>query len=104
MNKNFKQEPRNIEQILNDCNDGSIIFNQVKYQRKYVWKDLSMKRDLILSILFDMPIGTIILWDKNKPNTVEVIDGQQRIQTICDFRKDIFSLDHQYIKKLFLIK
>lgn len=88
----------------------SNIIVEESYQRKYVWNDIKMKRDLINSIILDRPLGNIILW-KNENNVFEIVDGQQRIKTIREFirgkekkegskRKEEIFLDDFYIKSL----
>jgi len=53
------------------------------YQRSYIWKKYQ-KQELIESILANYPIGAFFLWKKGE-NKFELLDGQQRIQTIEKF-------------------
>lgn len=65
-----------------------IVINE-KYQRREVWKP-KKKRSLIDSILYGAPIGVLILLER-KDGKIEVLDGQQRIKTIVDYRSDGFA-------------
>lgn len=62
-----------------------------KYQRNFVYND-DESRNLIISILNQYPIG-IFYWGLNEDKeTFEVLDGQQRLISICNFRQGVFSL------------
>jgi hypothetical protein len=61
------------------------------YQRKRVW-DLKRKSKLIESLLVNVPIPPIFLYETDY-NKYEVMDGLQRISTIISFFNNEFSLD-----------
>ncbi|MHC5741200.1 MAG: GmrSD restriction endonuclease domain-containing protein [Nostoc sp.] len=56
---------------------------QPEFQRYYVWNKTKASR-LIESLLLDIPIPTIYIAKEND-NTSSVVDGQQRLTTICSF-------------------
>ena len=72
---------------------------QPKFQRRLAWTDKA-RMYLIDTILRGMPIPKVYLRkaiNRDKPNPVlEVIDGQQRLAAILDFRKGKFSLNKTY--------
>ena len=61
-----------------------------KYQREFVYKD--EKRDeVIRTVRNNFPLNTIY-WSVNADGTFEVLDGQQRIISICDYVTNVFSI------------
>ncbi len=61
-----------------------------KYQREFVYKD--EKRDeVIRTVRNNFPLNTIY-WSVNGDGTFEVLDGQQRIISICDYVTNVFSI------------
>ncbi len=74
-----------------------------KYQREFVYKD--EKRDeVIRTVRNNFPLNTIY-WSENGDGTFEVLDGQQRIISICDYVMNVFSIkmhkSDEYNKKFF---
>ena len=64
--------------------NGSVIIRP-KYQRSYIRaNDIKWKRNLIYSIISGYPISLFYFGD-NENGTFDMIDGQQRSITICDF-------------------
>lgn len=64
-------------------------------QRNYVWK-LDEASRLIDSILLGLPIPSIFLAKKNEQQLI--IDGYQRIKTVYDYVKGIFSINNKIFK------
>ncbi len=65
---------------------------QPEYQRKFIW-DVKTMSKFIESLLLSIPIPTIFLAE-NDNDTLEVIDGQQRLTTIFSFmRANAFEKD-----------
>jgi uncharacterized protein with ParB-like and HNH nuclease domain len=64
-------------------------------QRNYVWK-LDEASRLIDSILLGLPIPSIFLAKKNEQQLI--IDGYQRIKTVYDYVKGIFSQNNKVFK------
>jgi uncharacterized protein with ParB-like and HNH nuclease domain len=68
------------------------------YQREYVYKD--KKRDAVInSVRNNYPINTMY-WAKNSDGTYELLDGQQRTISICEYIKGNFSIDFKYFRTL----
>lgn len=61
-----------------------------EYQRRLVW-DIKKKSKFIESLLMNLPIPPIFLYEFDTA-AYEVMDGQQRITTICEFFDDQFKL------------
>ena len=69
-----------------------------KYQREFVYKD--KQRDLVLdTIMRGLPLN-IMYWAKNEDGTFEVLDGQQRTISFCQFVNGDFSIDNKYFHTL----
>ena len=67
------------------------------YQRGSVWTE-EQRRDLIRSVLLELPIGTIVVNDRGyeqKIGTV-VIDGKQRIEALRAFVDDEFTVPRDW--------
>jgi hypothetical protein len=69
-----------------------------KYQREFVYKD--KQRDAVIeTIRKDFPLN-VIYWAKNEDGTYEVMDGQQRTISICEYIAGKFSMNFQYFHNL----
>lgn len=77
----------NLEQVFSDKNYLDL---SPSYQRRNRW-DLKKKSLLIESLLMNIPIPPVFLFEKEY-NSYEVMDGRQRIQTITDFLENKFAL------------
>ncbi|MGH1600192.1 HNH endonuclease family protein [Campylobacter majalis] len=78
------------------CGYGGALNIRPKYQREYVYKD--KERDAVINTcLWGFPLNTMY-WVKNGENEYEVLDGQQRTISICDFVNGDFSLDKMAFK------
>lgn len=61
-----------------------------KYQREFIYDDKKRKA-VINTILNEFPLN-VIYWAKNGNDTFEVLDGQQRTISICQFYNGEFSI------------
>ena len=62
-----------------------------KYQREYVYND--KKRNAVIdSIRNDFPLN-VMYWAKNEDGTLEMLDGQQRTISFCEYVAGNFSID-----------
>src|SRR5438876_2355547 len=61
-----------------------------EYQRRLVW-DRKKKSLLIESLLMNVPIPPVFLYESDL-NRYEVMDGQQRLNTVMEFYENQFSL------------
>src|SRR5437762_8346356 len=60
------------------------------YQREFIYKD--KQRDAVIgSIRLDFPLN-VMYWAVRKDGTYEVIDGQQRTLSICQYVNGDFSI------------
>jgi len=64
-----------------------------KYQREFVYKD-KQRDEVIKTIKKDFPLN-VMYWVKNKDGTFEVMDGQQRTISFCEYIDGNFSLDYR---------
>lgn len=69
-----------------------------KYQREFVYKD--EQRDAVIdTVRKGFPLN-IMYWVKNDDGNFEVLDGQQRTISICQYLKGDFSIKEQYFHTL----
>lgn len=99
----MKIEPKEIliKDLIDGYNDsgedgvvgyGGILDMRPPYQREFVYKD-KQREDVINSIMKGFPLNSIY-WVKNGER-YEVLDGQQRILSICQYANNKFSFKHQ---------
>lgn len=88
---------------VNNDEEGVIGFNgklniRPKYQREFVYKD--KQRDGVLdTIQKGFPLN-VMYWVKNEDGTYEVLDGQQRSISICEYVAGNFSIGEMYFHNL----
>jgi hypothetical protein len=91
------------ENYLNNAEEGVIGYNgklniRPKYQREFVYKD--KQRDAVIeTVRKNFPLN-VMYWVKNEDDTYEVLDGQQRTISICEYVDGKFSLNYQYFHNL----
>ena len=91
------------EGYLNDDEEGVVGYNgnlniRPKYQREFIYKD--KKRDAVVqTVKKGFPLN-VMYWVENNDGTYEVLDGQQRTISICEYIAGKFSLDYQYFHNL----
>ena len=88
---------------LNDNEEGVVGFGgklniRPKYQREFVYKD--KQRDAVIETVKKQFPLNVMYWVKNADNTYEVLDGQQRTISICEYVSGSFSLNAMYFKNL----
>ena len=69
-----------------------------KYQREFVYKD-KQRDSVIETVQKHFPLN-VMYWVKNADDTYEVLDGQQRTISLCEYVGGTFSLNHLYIHNL----
>lgn len=69
-----------------------------KYQREFVYKE-AQRNTVIDTVIKCFPLN-IMYWVKREDGTFEVLDGQQRTISICQFVKGDFSVEFQYFHNL----
>jgi hypothetical protein len=71
-----------VSSLVEDIDAGRLLL-RMEYQRSYVWDDAKASR-LIESLLLNVPIP-VCYFAENEDGTLEVVDGQQRLQSIWRF-------------------
>lgn len=69
-----------------------------KYQREFVYKD-KQRDEVINTINNNFPLN-VMYWAKSGENQYEVLDGQQRTISFCEYVKGNFSINYQYFFNL----
>ena len=92
-----------IKEYVDTVDDGVIGYDgklniRPAYQREFVYKD-RQREAVIETVRKDFPLN-IMYWVKNIDGTFEVLDGQQRSISICQYVAGDFSIDHQYFHNL----
>lgn len=77
---------------------GGVLNIRPKYQREFVYKD-EQRKAVIDTIMKGFPLNSIY-WVKNGENAYEVLDGQQRTLSICQYSQNEFSLNELYFHNL----
>lgn len=91
------------EGYVNDDEEGVVGFKgklniRPKYQREFVYRD--KQRDAVMvTVRKNFPLN-VMYWVKNKDGTYEVMDGQQRTISVCEYISGKFSLNYQYFHNL----
>jgi len=68
------------------------------YQREFIYKD--KQRDAVIdTVRKDFPLN-VMYWAVQDDGTFEVIDGQQRTISICQYVKSVFSINDMYFHNL----
>jgi hypothetical protein len=91
------------EKYVDNDEEGVVGYNgklniRPKYQREFVYDD--KKRNAVIdTISKDFPLN-VIYWAKNEDGTFEVLDGQQRTISFCQYVKGDFSVDNRAFHNL----
>ena len=88
---------------FNDNEEGVVGFGGLlnirpKYQREFVYKD-KQRDSVIETVQKKFPLN-VMYWVKNEDDTYEVLDGQQRTISICEYVSGSFSLNSMYFNNL----
>ena len=81
---------------FNDNEEGVVGYSgklniRPKYQREFVYKD-KQRDSVIETVQKNFPLN-VMYWVKNEDDTYEVLDGQQRTISICEYVLGSFSLN-----------
>ena len=68
------------------------------YQREFVYKD-KQRDEVINTVKKGFPLN-VMYWVKTKQGTYEVLDGQQRTISICQYINKDYSINYQYFHNL----
>lgn len=77
---------------------GGLLNIRPKYQREFVYRD-KQRDSVIETVRKSFPLN-VLYWVKNEDDTYEVLDGQQRTISICEYVAGNFSLNYQYFHNL----
>ena len=88
---------------INSDEDGVVGYDgklniRPKYQREFVYKD-KQRDEVINTVTKDFPLN-VMYWVKNEDETYEVLDGQQRTISICEYVSGEYSINYQYFHNL----
>lgn len=91
------------EGYKNNFEEGVIGFSghlniRPKYQREFVYKDVQ-RNAVIETVQKNFPLN-VMYWVKNEDGSYEVLDGQQRTISICEYVEGNFSINFQYFHNL----
>ncbi len=68
------------------------------YQREFIYDD-KKRNAVIQTVRQGFPLN-VMYWVKNKQGTYELLDGQQRTISICQYVSKRYSIDYQYFHNL----
>lgn len=77
---------------------GGLLDIRPAYQREFIYKD-DKRNAVIDTVRKNFPLN-VMYWVKNKQGTYEVLDGQQRTISICQYINKEYSIDYQYFHNL----
>lgn len=92
-----------VADYVNNNEDGVIGYGgklniRPKYQREFVYKD-SQRDAVIETVRKAFPLN-VMYWVKNEDGSYEVLDGQQRTISLCEYVAGNFSIHFQYFHNL----
>jgi len=92
-----------VKGYVNDEEEGVVGFGgklniRPKYQREFIYKE-KQQNAVIETVRKDFPLN-VMYWVKNEDGTYEVMDGQQRTISICEYIIGKFSLNNHYFHNL----
>ncbi len=93
---------RELASDFKDDNEGGVSGYSGKldirppYQREFVYKD-KQRESVINTVLKGFPLN-VMYWSVRDDGTYEIIDGQQRTISICQYVHSVFSVDNLYIQ------
>ena len=77
---------------------GGLLNIRPAYQREFIYKD-DKRNAVIDTVRKNFPLN-VMYWVKTKQGTYEVLDGQQRTISICQYIHKVFSINYQYFHNL----
>lgn len=85
-----------VRNLLNDIEDGRLKTDP-EWQRGDVWTP-ALRVKFIETVLLKMPIPQVTLWKRPNGRSI-VVDGRQRITTLCKYSKGDIPVSKSIIKK-----
>ena len=91
------------EGYFNDAEEGVVGYNdrldiRPKYQREFVYKD-AQRDEVIRTVMKGLPLN-VIYWCRTGEDSYELMDGQQRTISVCEYVDGSFSVDDKYFYNL----
>ena len=88
---------------FNDAEEGVVGYGErldirPRYQREFVYKD-KQRDEVIRTVMKGLPLN-VIYWCKTGEDSYEVLDGQQRTISLCEYVDGSFSVDDKYFYNL----
>ena len=92
-----------VKDYINDDENGVVGFGgklniRPKYQREFVYNE-KQRNEVINSINSDFPLN-VMYWIENEDGTYEVLDGQQRTISICEYVDGAYSINSKAFHNL----
>lgn len=92
-----------VNSYINNDEDGVVGYDgklniRPKYQREFIYND-KQQQEVIRTVLKNFPLN-VMYWCINKDGTYELLDGQQRTLSICEYISGNFSVDGKYFYTL----
>lgn len=92
-----------VKNYFNNDEEGVVGFDgklniRPKYQREFVYND-KQRDEVINTIRNNFPLN-VMYWATNDDRTYEVLDGQQRTISFCEYVKGTFSINNQAFHNL----
>ncbi len=92
-----------VDGYVNNDEEGVIGYHgqlniRPKYQREFVYND-KQREAVIDTVIRGFPLN-VMYWCKNEDGTFELLDGQQRTISICEYVKGSFSYNGNYLFNL----
>lgn len=92
-----------VEGYANNNEEGVVGYNgklniRPKYQREFVYKDA--QRDAVIKTIRSHYPLNVMYWVKSGEDNYEVLDGQQRTISFCEYVNGSYSINYQYFHNL----
>lgn len=92
-----------VSDYVNSDENGVIGFGgklniRPKFQREFVYSDIQ-RNSVIDTVRKGFPLN-VMYWIRNEDDTYELLDGQQRTVSICEYISGTFSINYQYFHSL----
>ena len=92
-----------VKGYINDEENGVVGFDgklniRPKFQREFVYNE-KQRNEVIKSINSNFPLN-VMYWICNNDGTFEVLDGQQRTISICEYVDGAYSINNRYFHNL----
>lgn len=92
-----------VEGYVNNAEDGVVGYRgklniRPPYQREFVYNN-TQREAVVNTVRHNFPLNTLY-WVENEDGTYEILDGQQRTVSICEYVNGGFSVGFQYFHNL----